>query len=122
MQAQLARREFVFADRELRVEARMVSGCSCCPAGHPNCTFSDRYSIKDALADPHWVKLAQQVDVAEDEIISGYTDTGMAIVILNRQPTCILFANKKPAQSSDTIGLHGGVVTVLIAQVAAEVY
>ena len=79
----------------------MFGGCRCCLAGLPNFTFPARYSIKDALADPHWVNVAQPVDVAEDEIISGYTDTGMAIIILNKPATCIVFANKKPAQPWD---------------------
>ena len=122
MQDEIARRDSVHADRESRVEARMVGGCICCPAGHPNFTFRAGYLVKDALADSHWVKLALKEDVAEDEIISGYTDTKMAIVMLNRQPTCIVFANQKPAQPEDPIGLHGGVVTVLFTQVAAEVY
>ena len=121
MRAEILRREEVYADRESRVEARMVGGCICCPAGHPNFTFRAGYLVKDALADSHWVKLALKEDVAEDEIISGYTDTEMAIVSLNRQPTCIVFANQKPAQPEDPIGLHGGVVTVLFTQVAAQV-
>ena len=121
MQDEIARRDSVYTDRESSVEARMVGGCICCPAGHPNFTFRAGYLVKDALADPHWVKLALQEDVAEDEIISGYTDTGMAIVILNKPATGIVFANNEPAGPEDPIGLHGGVVTVLFTQVAAEV-
>ena len=121
MQAQIARREFVYADRVSRVEARMVSGCRCCISGLTNYTFPAYYSIKNALASTHWIKVAQDVDVAEDEIISSYTDTGMAIVSLNKPATCIVFANNEPAVLEDPIGLHGGVVTVLFTQVAAQV-
>ena len=68
------------------------------------------------------MQLALKEDVAEDEIISSYTDTGMEIVILDKPATCIVFANNEPAQPWDPIGLHGGVVTVLFTQVVAEVY
>ena len=100
----------------------MVSGCRCCLSGLTNYTFPAFYSIKDALASTNWIKVAQDVDVAEDEIISSYTDTGMAIVILNKPAAGIVFANNEPAVPEDPIGLHGGVVTVLFTPLAAEVF
>ena len=79
--------------------------------------------IKYALRDEHWVKTVQEVDVVADEsIISRDTDTGMAIVRLNKPATSILFANNERAQPDDPIGLHGGVVIVLFTPVEGEVF
>ena len=123
MRALLARREAVYADRESRVEARMLSGCRCCLAGLDNFSFPASYMIKDALRDEHWVKHVQEVNIAADEsIIGSDKDTGIAIVRLNKLATCILFSNNERAPPDDPIGLHGGVVTVLFTPVEGEVF
>ena len=123
MRAEILRREEVYADRESRVEARMLSGCRCCLAGLANFSFPASYMIKDALRDDRWVKIVHEVDIAADEsIVSSDRDTGMAIVRLNKLATCILFANNERAQPDDPIGLHGGGVTVLFTPVEGEVF
>ena len=117
----------VYADRVSRVEARMLSGSRCCLAGlvlhGPDYSFPACYMVRDALLDDQWIKMVHDVDVAADEsIISRDTDTGMAIVRLNKPATCIVFANHELASPWDPIGLHGGVVTVLFTPIAAEVF